>query len=509
MNRTRSSIRNVTVTMVGAIVTMLLQFVNRRVFVNFLSGEYLGLNGLFADILSMLSLSELGVEGAMIYALYKPVAEKDIEKVKSLMKLYKTLYRAIGCFILCVGFALTPFLHIFIKEMPDIPYIQVYYLMYIIDCGMSYFYSYKRSLIICNREDYISATTTTCSAMGMRLAQLIVLIFTHNYFLFLASQVVFNRIENIVISKIAEKRYPYLLDKNVERLDRTTTTGIKKNIFAMMSHKIGTVVVYGTDNIIISKILGLKILGIYSNYSLLISTVNGIINKVFSAITSNIGNLVAEKDKSEVERVFYNIFFANFWIYSVCTICFFCLLQPFVGLWLGSEFLLSDITVWILALGFYFTGMRRSCLAFRDATGVFYYDRYKALVEAILNIAVSIPLTIRYGVVGVKLGTVISMLLTSFWIEGYVFFNKYLNKSITKYMLKQAQYALVTIGICFLTNQVCIYIDKGNLFSFVIECVICFMFSNVLLLLFFFRTKEFGYFWKILRGVFIRNKSRT
>ena len=255
--------------------------------------------------------------------------------------------------------------------------------------------------------------------------------------------------------------------------------------------------------------MGLKILGIYSNYSLLISTVNGIINKVFSAITSNIGNLVAEKDKSEVERVFYNIFFANFWIYSVCTICFFCLLQPFVGLWLGSEFLLSDITVWILALGFYFTGMRRSCLAFRDATGVFYYDRYKALVEAILNIAVSIPLTIRYGVVGVKLGTVISMLLTSFWIEGYVFFNKYLNKSITKYMLKQAQYALVTIGICFLTNQVCIYIDKGNLFSFVIECVICFMFSNVLLLLFFFRTKEFGYFWKILRGVFIRNKSRT
>ncbi len=151
MDRTKSSIKNVSITLVGALATMLLQLVNRKIFVNYLASEYLGLNGLFSNILSMLSLSELGVGTAMVYALYRPVAEKDVEKIKSLMALYKRMYTVIGSFILCIGLAITPFLGVFIKEMPDIPYIHLYYVMYVLDIGLSYFYTYKRSLIVCNR----------------------------------------------------------------------------------------------------------------------------------------------------------------------------------------------------------------------------------------------------------------------------------------------------------------------------------------------------------------------
>ncbi len=506
MDRTKSSIKNVSITLVGALATMLLQLVNRKIFVNYLASEYLGLNGLFSNILSMLSLSELGVGTAMVYALYRPVAEKDVEKIKSLMALYKRMYTVIGSFILCIGLAITPFLGVFIKEMPDIPYIHLYYVMYVLDIGLSYFYTYKRSLIICNREDYISSTTTMCSTIGTRFVQLLVLIFTHNYFLFLLSQVVINRLENIVISKIADKKYPYLAEKNIVPLDKDTKDGIKKNIFAMMAHKIGNVIVNGTDNIIISKILGLTVLGLYSNYYLLISAIQGMLGKVFQSLTSNIGNLVVEKEKEEAEPVFYNILFANYWIYGICSVCFFCLLQPFVRLWLGDEYLFSNATVWILVLVFYINGMRNTALAFRNASGIFRHDRYKALVESIINILTSIPLTLCLGVMGVKLGTLISTLSVSFWLEGYILYKHYFKKSMKRYMVRQLFYLLCTTAVCMLVNQLCIIIDNNNIVSFVAECVVCATVPNLLFVMLFGRTREFKYFLNTIKRMFGRKK---
>lgn len=504
MNRTRSSIKNVSITFLGAVVTMLLQLINRKVFVHFLASDYLGLNGLFSDILSMLSLSELGIGAAMIFALYKPVAEKDNEKIKSLMQLYKKYYTAIGCFVLIVGVMITPFLKVLIKEMPDIPFIHLYYIMFVVDSGMSYFYTYKRSLIICNRENYISSMTTMAASVGTRMVQLLVLIFTHNYFLFLLVQIIFTRVENIVISKIADKKYPFLREKNIQTLDKETTDKIKKNIFAMVAHKIGNVVVNGTDNIIVSKILGLTILGIYSNYHMLIVTVNGMINRVFNAVTSNIGNLVVEKSKEEAEGVFYNILFVNYWVYAVCTVCFCCLLQPFIRLWLGAEYLLSNITVWILVFVFYFGGIRCTVLSFRDAAGIFWHDRYKALIESVINIAISIPLTMWLGVTGVKLGTLAALLTTSFWIESRVLFKYYFNKSVKRYLMRQGGYALLTVFMCFVLNQLCLLIDRGNVTTFVVECVICVVIPNVILCIVFFRTKEFRYFARIISKMFCK-----
>lgn len=508
MDRTRSSIKNVAITMIGAIVTMLLQLVNRKVFVLFLSSEYLGLSGLFSDILSMLSLSEMGIGTAMVYALYKPVADKDIEKIKSLMLLYKRIYTIIGCFILFIGVALTPFLGGLINEMPDIPYIHLYFVMYILDAGMSYFYTYKRSLIICNRENYISSMTMMFSSIGLRATQLLVLLFTHNYFLFLLVQIIFTRLENVVISKIAEKKYPYLKEKNIRPLDKETTDQIRRNTFAMITHKIGNAITSGTDNIIVSKILGLVTLGIYSNYHLLIVTVNGMIIRVFNSITSNVGNLIVKKDRDDVERVFYNVLFVNFWVYSWCSVCFFCLLQPFIKLWLGEEFLLSNVTVYVIVAVFYFSGMRNTLFVFRDAAGIFYQDRYKAILESVVNLLCSIPLTIYLGVTGVKLGTLIAVLSTGFWIEGYVLFKHYFRKKVTGYLLRQGLYAAVTIGISVLLNQFCVTLDNGDIRSFIIQCAICIIAPNLLLMVVFFKTKEFRYFGAILGRGISRYKKR-
>ncbi len=345
-----------------------------------------------------------------------------------------------------------------------------------------------------------------CSTIGTRFVQLLVLIFTHNYFLFLLSQVVINRLENIVISKIADKKYPYLAEKNIVPLDKDTKDGIKKNIFAMMAHKIGNVIVNGTDNIIISKILGLTVLGLYSNYYLLISAIQGMLGKVFQSLTSNIGNLVVEKEKEEAEPVFYNILFANYWIYGICSVCFFCLLQPFVRLWLGDEYLFSNATVWILVLVFYINGMRNTALAFRNASGIFRHDRYKALVESIINILTSIPLTLCLGVMGVKLGTLISTLSVSFWLEGYILYKHYFKKSMKRYMVRQLFYLLCTTAVCMLVNQLCIIIDNNNIVSFVAECVVCATVPNLLFVMLFGRTREFKYFLNTIKRMFGRKK---
>lgn len=507
MNRTKNSVRNIFFTIAGAMVTMLLQLINRRVFIHYLSSDYLGLNGLFSNILSMLSLSEMGVGTAMIYALYKPVADNDTEKIKSLMQLYKKFYTIIGGFILVAGTVLTPFLHIFIKEMPDIAYIQVYYIMFVIDSGLSYFYTYKRSLIICNQQHYLSSLSMMLSNVVTRVAQLLLLIFTHNYFLFLLAQIVVSRLENVVISKIADKKYPYLKEKNIVPLDADSRKDIKKNIFAMLSHKIGTVIVYGTDNLIISKILGLTVLGIYSNYVLLTTSVNGLIGKVFDAITASVGNLVVQKDKEQTEKIFNDIFFANYWIYNFAAVCFFCLTQPFVKLWVGEEMMLSDSVVWVIVIVFYLEGMRKTALIFRDATGVFWNDRYKSLIESFINLVCSIPLTFALGVFGVKLGTLISLLATSFWVEGYVLYKHFFKKSVKGYLLKQAGYFGLTACMCVGVDFLCRLIATGSVVSFVGQCALCVIVPNALMLALFGRTEAFAYFYNIVKGIL--KKERT
>ena len=501
MSRTRNSIRNVIFTGVGFAVTTLLQLVNRKVFIMFLSSEYLGLNGLFSNILSMLSLSEMGVGAAIVFALYKPIAENDTEKIKSLMALYKKLYTFIGIFVLLIGAALIPFLHLLIKDMPDIPYIQLYYFMFVLDSGMSYFYSYKRSLIICNQDNYISTTTTMMASVGTRIVQLFILLLTHNYFLYLLVQICFTRLENVVISKIADKQYPYIKDHEYQKLSREEKHAIRNNVLAMMAHKIGGVVVNATDNLIISKVLGLSVLGIYSNYVLLTQTIDGLMYKIFSSVTASIGNLIAEKSKEEIEDTFNRMLFLNYWIINFCTICLLCLIQPFIRLWIGQDYQLSIFTVVIIVTVFYFSGMRKTVLEFRDAAGLFWADRYKALIEAAVNLIASIPLTYILGVAGVKIGTLISMLGVAFWVEGWVLYKYLLKKPVSTYLFRQTKYAIYTIIQGGVTYFLCDYFINKGIIGFVIQVIICLIIPNLLMIILFRNTDEFNYVIDLLKKI--------
>ncbi len=506
--RTAKSARNAVFGVGSYFITLILQMINRTVFVHVLATEYLGLNGLFSNILSLLSLSELGVGTAITYALYRPIAEKNYEKIKSIMQLFKRVYEVIGCFILIAGAALTPFLHYLIKDMPDIPYIHIIYLLYVLDSGISYFYSYKRIFIVSCQDEYISTASQTIRNVAVKLLQILFLVLTHNFIVYLVVQIVCTRVENIVISKIADKMHPFLKDKEVTPLPKEDKAEIKKNVGAMVFHKVGEVIVNTTDNLILSTCMGLNIVGLISNYTLIINSVHTVFQKMMNSMTASVGNLVADSDKDKAMMVFRRVLFLNFAVYFFGFICLTCLLQPFIELWVGADLKVDFAVVIVFAIYFYVSGMRTTVLIFRNAAGLFWRDRYKALVEGIVNLAFSIPLTLMFGAVGVRAGTIISCLGVAFWVEAYVLYKDYFGKGMLRYMVTQLCY-LLFCGVCCVGIYYALEytVWMGGWIGFCIRLVECVILAAVLFCIVFFRNENFKYYFGLMKRILHRGKA--
>ena len=505
MSRTQSSIKNLITALIGQLFGILISFFSRIVFLHHLSAQYLGLNGLFGNILAIFSLAELGVGTAMNFSLYKPLAEHDIQGVKSLMMLYRRTYIMIGCVIAGIGLMFTPFYTVFLDETPDVPHLTLIYLLFTANTVISYFFSYKRALIICDEKRYIATIYRYVFYFVLNIAQVIALIFTDNYILYLTLQIIFTFAENVAVSVKANEMYPFLKDRNITPISKTVSTEIKKNIGAMLFHKIGGIVVMSTDNLILSKYVGLIAVGIYSNYYLITDALNKIIAQIFTSVTASVGNLSAieeSTDKIHLETAFYRLLFLNFWIYGFSACCLWILVNPFISLWLGSDMLFDKFTVLIIVINFYLTGIRKSVLTFREATGAFYYDRYKPLIESLVNIVASIVLAKQYGTAGVFLGTIISTLTTCIWIEPYVLYKYVFQKSANRYINRVAEYIIVTFVACIVLSILCTIVNTKNLiYTFVCKMALCMFVPNIVFWCFFFRLDEFRYFARLIKGL--------
>ena len=287
--RTRKSVFNLVTAVVGQVISLFLSLIARMVFTRYMAQEYLGLSGLFTNILSVLSFVELGIGPAITFSLYKPLAENNTEQVKSLMYLFKRAYQI----ILVSGVFFIPFYPFFIKDISGVTNLDLIYLLYVANTGISYFFSYKITLIIADQNQYIRNFVHYGVLFITNIAQIVILIFTQNYILFLICQVVFTFSENLWLSYVADRKYPYLKEQNINKLSRDELQPIVRNIKAMVFHKVGSVVVSSTDNLLISKFLGLAISGLYANYALILSAINTILAKVFDAVVASVGNLNA------------------------------------------------------------------------------------------------------------------------------------------------------------------------------------------------------------------------
>lgn len=499
--RSKSSAKNLVVALIGQAFGLIISFIARIIFVKFLSDEYLGLNGLFTNLLTMLSLVELGVGSALVYSLYKPLADGDNEKVKSLMDLYRKAYNIIGGVVLIIGILFIPFYRYLISEVPSISHLDFIYILFVLNTAISYFYSYKRSLIICDQKRYIATIYRYVFYFLLNVFQIIVLFLTHNYILYLITQVVFTWLENICISIKADRMYPYLKDKNIKKLDKKELNAISKNVRAMLFHKIGGVVVNSTDNILISKLVGLIAVGMYSNYYLITSALDTITAQFFNAITASVGNLGACTNSKKVKETFNTTFFLNYLIYGVITVCLLILFNPFIEVWLGKKYLFDFGVVLVITICFYLKGIRKTCLTFKDALGLFWQDRYKPIIESIINLVASIILGIKYGVLGIFMGTIISTVTTSLWIEPYVLYKYYFKENIIDYLYRFIKYTLVVVLTYLIVQKIVILISINGILGLLIKGVVSLILSILIMTIVFIKTNEIKHVKKIFKDI--------
>lgn len=445
----------------GQIITLLCNFISRKIFIMTLGSEYLGLNAVFSNLLSMLSLAELGVGSAIAFALYKPLAEKDTEQIKSIMDLFRRVYWSIGGIIAFLGICLTPFLGFFTGET-SIPMVPVLFLLYVANSAVSYFYSYKGTLINADQQKYIVTINNNVFKVILDFVQCIILILTHNFLLFLVGQLLVTICSNYVLSRKAEKMYPYLRDRDAKELDRESLQSIIKNVSAMVFHKLGNVLVNATDSLIITKFVNLAAAGLYSNYQMIVNAIQNFEWLIYYSVTASVGNYnVMETDEKKYE-LFRFINFVNYLSTGFCSLGLWVMFQPFISAFYGENMILSQYAVFLICLRYFVTGMRKSVLTFRDAMGLYWYDRYKSLFESGINLGVSILLATRFGIVGVLWGTVISTVTTCFWIEPYVLYKYGLKRKLAPYFGSYAVYALKTLLVAVCITLSIHFLDVGS-----------------------------------------------
>lgn len=491
--RTEKSARNAIWTLLARILTLILGFVSRMIFLRFLTTEYLGINGLFSNVLTMLSLAELGVGNAIQFSLYKPIKENNTDKIKSLMRLYKYSYWAIGAFVMLAGIALLPFMDFIIERKPNIPEnIIVIYLLFIVNSASSYLFSYKQTLLHADQNAYIVTISNSLMAIAQNVIHLIVLLLTRNYMFYLVSTIACTFLNNVFLAKYVDYKYKYIRDGDVKPLEKTERKKIFRDVKALSISKIAGVACNGTDNIIITKLLGLESVGLASNYTLIINTMSNMVYAMLSSMTGSIGNLNADSDSSKRKQIFDQMFLMSFLVYSCICTCIIVLVNQFIGeVWLGNTYLISYSTIIALVLIGYQSGMNFTAYTFRTTLGYFDEVKFVYVFTAILNIVLSIWLGKMLGLCGVYFATTISKCLTCEIADGYYSYKKGLKLNPIKYCIKYILYFVLFASNTALCFYVINKIDVHGIIGFLIKGILCFALCNLINFAVFFRTDAF------------------
>lgn len=435
-NRRYYSIVNIIVSLLSQIVLLFCSFYTSRLIKFNLGFEYLGLNGIFSNIISFLSLTELGIGAAITFALYEPLAKNDLEKIKSIMLFYKKAYRIVALLICCLGIVLLPFIcRIANSSLPNGEVIFIYSI-FVFNAAISYLLVYKQNLIIADQKNFIVTIITTIINVVTKISQLIILYYTNNYILFLIISIFFTILRNVIISIIVDKEYPYLKDKQIEKLDKTTKDIIISKIKALSMHSIGTYFVLCTDNILVSFFYGAVITGKFVSYNMVITTITSLCTLIFTSIQASVGNYLAEEhDAHKIYKLFLKIDSLNSFISVFCNCCLYYFMDYLVIVWLGGDALISKKFLLALIISNFLKMSRNVSGTFRAGAGLFEPDRFAPIVESFINIVASIIFLKVFGPIGIVLGTITSYILVPFWTMPCIIYKKLFYQPFYKYFI--------------------------------------------------------------------------
>lgn len=449
--RLTKSVRNIVYRLTSQVISIALKFISRTVFIYVLGVEYLGINGLFSEILSVLALADLGFGTAMVFSMYKPLAEQDRVKLAQLVALYKKIYSVIAVSIAVIGVALIPFLKYLINLDHDVPHLTVYYLLYLSNTIASYLVVYKTCILNADQKSYIVSRNSTLFSLFSLIATSITLLATKNFIAYLVVQVIFTYLSNFYLSHIAETEYPYI-DDRVPKLPKQESVEIFNNVKSVFIYKVANTLVGSTDNMLISMIVGTAAVGYYSNYSMVITNICMFINILFSSVTASIGNLVVEVNERKNYEVYRRMQLVSYILSTVAITGVFLMIGDFVYVWLGESFLLDQLVVLAISVNLYFSVILMPIWSYREATGMYRQTKYVMVITAIVNLMVSVVLGRMIGLAGILFATSIARISTYFWYEPKLLFAQFFHEKVSLYyrgIFKNMLITGIVAGACW------------------------------------------------------------
>lgn len=459
-SRTKNAVRISAVGGLTQVMKVLLGFFYRSLFLRFLTEEYLGINGLFSNILQILSLAELGVTTAIVYRFYEPISRKDTLQVGRLMNFFRRVYLAIAGIILALGLLALPFIQHLIRDSAEVPgdvNLRLVYCLFLANTVSSYLFTYKFSLLTADQKNYYISLIDLAVNLVRYLTQIAVLVLTRNYTLTLVLGIGTTLLINYLFSLWITRQYREVFSVR-ETLSREERKAIFDDTRACMYHKVGATVLTGTDSAVLTKMVSLAATGLYSNYAMLIMHIQQIAVQLLGSLTASVGSALQNMSRADYHKLFRKMNFLCLWMTNLIVVGCYAAIDDLVCVWLGEKYVFDRSVTLVLCAQLYLTVSRIINNAFINADGLFVRDKIRPLIEAAINLAVSIVLARYIGIAGVFLGTIISSLATIFWREPLLLYRYSFRRGVWDYWRMYGAFAALTAleiaGITLLKTRV-------------------------------------------------------
>ena len=508
MNRKKTAIINSIVNVGTQMLTFVLSFVLRKLFIIYIGIDYLGINTVLAEGLGMLAITELGFQNVIVFQLYKPLSNGDTEKVSEIITLLKRVYRVVGITILILGLAMLPFLRVIVKNV-KVPMSTVYiaYILLLVGSVVTYFCAFKRTLLYADQKQYITSIVDSIVNLGCSLLRLLAIILLKSFYVYTAITIVQNILSNYIIHLRCKKYYPEL------RTNVKVNGELKGILFQdtknVLFGKIAGYIYSSTDNLVISAVLGTGLVGYFGNYTSITKAITRLISYCFGAMQPLIGNYVASESKEASYSFFKQYTFLRYYIASVVLVPAFCLINRVIEIWLGKEFILENIIPLLLVIDIYVACVQGAAGEFVSALGYFRYEKYISIIGAVCNLFISVVASYCVGIKGVLIGTVVSQFVMWFG-RSFILYKFYFEDGLKKYGIywgKQLIYVIILIGECVLSKILLgTFQAEASLLLLMIQGILVVILCILVHTLVFCKTREFKYFWQWVLGILSKRR---
>lgn len=490
IERTKNSIKGIISGIINKILLLIIPFCVRTVFIKTLGIEYLGLNSLFTSLLSILNLAELGIGSAIVFSLYSSIVRNDVEEMNALINFYKKVYKIIGLIILSIGLLMLPFIKFFCKS--DVPIdinIHIIYLLFLLNSVLTYFlFAYKNSLLLAYQKNYIINNINSIVKIIMNIFQAFFLLLGKDYYIYVIVLVMATIVENLITYIVASNKFPDI--KGNGNISKKLKDEIYIKVKALFLYKIGSIILSSIDSVVISSFLGLTVLGKYNNYYYVITTLFGFFQVYTNSLLAGIGNSIVVESIEKNKRDFDRLQFIQGWIVGWCSVCLICLYQDFISLWLGSENLFSIGIVVLLVIYFYVWKMMDIINLYKEAGGLWEYDKYRPIIASIVNLLINIILVKIIGLYGIVISTIVSIVIIILPWSTYILYKKYFKISPLLFYIKYLKNFIITSVTTIITYLIVTLIQGSSILIFFIKISICCIIPNIIFLILYFNDKD-------------------